>query len=325
MRATDVAEFRVTNSVHHGMMQAPIALASPPSGVFSAGCFGTDAQRSYRLYEPGQRVSARAPLLVMLHGCQQGAIDFAAGTCMNELAEEAGVVVLYPEQPASENMMRCWNWFEHQDRSTHAGDAALIAALTRDVVVEHNIDASRVYVAGMSAGGALAAVLARDYPDVFAALGVHSGVGAGLADDMFSAMRVMSSGPGEIARESARSLEEDAVRSIPSIVFHGDEDTTVHPSNGKAMHASFSGAPFNDHFPPPEQVTTLAHNGQHSFTRSVEYAANGSTNRELWIVHGAGHAWAGGHVDERHTDALGPDASREMLRFFLQHQLRDPA
>ena len=103
------------------------------------------------LYEPSIRAPGPAPLLVLLHGCNQGAEDFAAGTRMNEAAEEAGVVVLYPEQAVAANALRCWNWYALQDRSNKDGDAALIASMTRQVVREHDIDATRVYVAGMSA------------------------------------------------------------------------------------------------------------------------------------------------------------------------------
>ena len=147
------------------------------------------------LYEPANRGHAPAPLLVLLHGCKQGAADFAAGTRMNEAAEAAGVVVLYPEQSLAANLLRCWNWYALQDRSNKDGDAAVIAAMTRQVMREHEIDATRVYVAGMSAGGGMAAVLVRDYPELYAALGVHSGVPAGLAHDVYSAMRLMSDGP----------------------------------------------------------------------------------------------------------------------------------
>ena len=166
---------------------------------------------------------------------------------MNEAAEEAGVVVLYPEQAVAANALRCWNCVRAAGaRSNKDGDAALIASMTRQVVREHDIDATRVYVAGMSAGGGMAAVLARDYPDLYAAIGIHSGVPAGLAHDVFSALRLMSQGPQ--AGENAGEADADPVlvvangnrngRAVASIVFHGDEDTTVHLSNGKAIHAA---------------------------------------------------------------------------------------
>jgi poly(hydroxyalkanoate) depolymerase family esterase len=244
---------------------------------------------------------------------------------MNEAAEEAGVFVLYPEQSVAANPLRCWNWYALQDPSNGEGDAALIAAMTRNVMAGHDIDPARVYVAGMSAGGAMAAVLARDYPKLYAALGVHSGVPAGLAHDMFSAMRLMSGGPGPRDDGDASSAGDERPPAVASIVFHGDEDTTVHPSNGEAIHAAPGAA--RDPPLPVESVsaTTRPSDGQRGFTRSVELGPDGITSRELWIVHGAGHAWAGGSDSQRHTDSTGPDASREMLRFFLQHRLDSPA
>lgn len=290
---------------------------TPARSRFTEGRFGSDSPRRYMLYEPASREAGPAPLVVLLHGCQQGAEDFAAGTRMNEAAEAAGVVVLYPEQAMSANMLRCWNWYALQDRSNPDGDAALIAAMTRQVMRDHDIDASRVYVGGMSAGGGMAAVLARDYPKLYAALGVHSGVPAGLAHDVFSAMRLMSSGPRPPDAAALTLAAEPAGPSVASIVFHGDEDTKVHLSNGQAIHAAPAGDPaVLDSL----RATTHSSDGQRGFTRSVEFARSGVTQRELWVVHGAGHAWAGGDKQERYTDANGPDASREMLRFFLQHQ-----
>jgi poly(hydroxyalkanoate) depolymerase family esterase len=300
--------------------QSPV---TPPRGRFIEGRFGSESSRRYMLYAPASREAGPAPLVVLLHGCHQGAEDFAAGTRMNEAAEAAGVVVLYPEQAVSANMLRCWNWYALQDRSNPDGDAALIAAMTRQVMQDHDIDAGRVYVGGMSAGGAMAAVLARDYPKLYAALGVHSGVPAGLAHNVFSAMQLMSSGPGQ-PDDTAVPLPavETGEPSVASIVFHGDEDTQVHPSNGQAIHAAPAGDPAA---PDSRQATTDPDQGRRGFTRSVEYARNGVTQRELWIVHGAGHAWAGGDEQEKYTDANGPDASREMLRFFLQHQQSERA
>ena len=288
---------------------------------FTEGHFGEPLKRRYMLYEPASRRPGPAPMLVLLHGCNQGAEDFAAGTRMNEAAEDAGMFVLYPEQSLLANPMRCWNWYAPQAPAGGTGEASLIAALTRQVAAEHGIDPTRVYVAGMSAGGAMAGVLARDHPDLYAALGVHSGVPAGHANSLYSALRLMSRGPAPGQIEASQGGEDGASRAIPSIVFHGDEDTTIHSSNAQAIHAD----PASDQ---PEHIqvgslqsSTESTDDERGITRSVEYGPGGVTNRELWIVHGAGHAWAGGSGEERYTDASGPTASREMLRFFLQHHL----
>jgi len=307
------------------LSHADRAAATAQIGRFSEGSLvaGQSAEqhpRRYMLYEPANRSRAPAPLLVLLHGCKQGAADFAAGTRMNEAAEALGVVVLYPEQSLAANLLRCWNWYALQDRSNKDGDAAVIAAMTRQVMREHDIDATRVYVAGMSAGGGMAAVLVRDYPELYAALGVHSGVPAGLAHDVYSAMRLMSDGPVPSDADAAPGAVDSVGADVASIVFHGDEDTVVHLSNGVAIHEGAGGS----QDPPPldtRETTTQPRPGHRGFTRSVEYGPSGVTARELWIVHGAGHAWAGGSSAQPDTDSSGPDASKEMLRFFLQHQL----
>ena len=287
-------------------------------GSLDGGQSGT--QRTYMLYMPASQDRTPAPLLVLLHGCKQSAADFAAGTRMNEAAEAAGVVVLYPEQSLAANLLRCWNWYALHDRSNKSGDAAVIVAMTRQVMREHEIDATRVYVAGMSAGGGMAAVLVRDYPELYAALGVHSGVPAGLAHDAYSAMRLMSAGPVPSEEGAAPGSVASVGDGVASIVFHGDEDKVVHLSNGVAIHEGAGGSQAS----PPldtQQATTQPRSGHRGFTRSVEYGRSGVTERELWIVHGAGHAWAGGSAAQEHTDSSGPDASSEMLRFFLQHRL----
>ncbi|MEO8124679.1 MAG: PHB depolymerase family esterase [Burkholderiales bacterium] len=303
----------------------PVALLtrtdpSPSRGArFSADSFGEVSARRYKLFEPASRSTADAPMLVLLHGCQQGADDFATATCMNEAAEAAGVVVLYPEQSMGAHPLRCWNWYTPQDPCNPIGDAALIAAMTRALAVEHSIDPARIYVAGMSAGGAMAALLARDYPQLFAAFGVHSGMPAGLAHDMGSAIRLMHNGPmasrsdGEVARHAGLGS------AIASIVFHGDDDVMVHPSNGAAIHAAAGAASRR-----AMQLTVKsASSNKRGYTRRVEMRAGGVTQHELWIVHGAGHDWSGGTAGTLQTAADGPHASREMLRFFLQHRLRD--
>jgi poly(hydroxyalkanoate) depolymerase family esterase len=272
------------------------------------------------LFEPDPSESGPAPLVVMLHGCNQGAREFASSTLMNQAAAEVGAFVLYPEQAFSANILRCWNWFANQDRKKYEGDGARIVALVRQVVREHRIDPKRVYVAGLSAGGAMAAVIGRDYPDVFAALGVHSGVPAGIAHDLLSALRLMSRGPrtGELG---ATALNGTGAPTIASIVFHGDRDGTVNPSNGAAIHTAPGGGRLRWFRRRPRKAVTQPNGSHHGFTRSVTYGANDVTERELWIIHGAGHAWAGGQKWRKFADSDGPDASREMVRFFLQHRL----
>jgi len=298
---------------------------SRPVSRFTEGHFGHPLRRRYMLYQPAFRLRGPAPLLVMLHGCGQGAEDFAAGTRMNEAAEDAGVFVLYPEQSVLANALRCWNWYARQDPASGKGDAAIIAGMTRQVIGDHGIDPARVYVAGMSAGGAMAAVLARDYPDLYAALGVHSGVPAGLADNLYSALRLMSKGPSPRQIDAVQNPEDGSGRSVPSIVFHGDEDTTVHPSNAQSIHSAPAGDRDAQESVGSMRASTDSNEGQRGFTRSVDYGPGGISQRELWIVHGAGHAWAGGDEQEKFTDAGGPTASREMLRFFLQHRLGEGA
>jgi poly(3-hydroxybutyrate) depolymerase len=199
----------------------------------------------------------------------------------------------------------CWNWFEEQHHHRDRGEPGLIAALTCEVIDEHAIDASRVYVAGLSAGGAMAAVMGAEYPDLYAAVGVHSGLPHAAARDYASALEAMSGrGSGRHAPKDGRK----SVRSIPTIAFHGDEDRTVHPSNSDFVRAVGARV----------AIEEGQRNGR-SFTRTVQLDAEGRPSFEQWVVHGAGHAWFGGSPGASFADPLGPDASREMLRFFFSH------
>ncbi|WP_404383723.1 alpha/beta hydrolase family esterase [Caenispirillum salinarum] len=262
--------------------------------------------RDYKLYVPANRPATPLPLIVMLHGCTQSSDDFAAGTRMNALAEEHGCLVAYPEQPAAANANRCWNWFNPKDQQRDGGEPSILAGLTRQILRDHPADPARVYVAGLSAGGAAAAVLAAAYPDVFAAAGVHSGLPVGSARDIPSAFAAMRQGGGSSPRTPLR---------IPTIVFHGDADTTVNPSNGDAVavqaRSSAAGTRATTH-----RGETA---GGHSHSRVVHTAPSGEAVCEHWTIHGAGHAWAGGSTAGSYTDPRGPDASREMLRFFFEH------
>ena len=273
---------------------------------------------AYKLYMPPAAPGAPAVapgLILMLHGCTQGPDDFAVGTQMNVRARQAGFAVLYPEQTQHANAQKCWNWFKPQHQQRGRGEPALMAALTQHVAGDAGVDPARVYVAGLSAGGAMADILGRCYPDVFAAVGVHSGLPRGAANDVMSALAAMRSGAPAGAGGSG------AVP--PLIVFHGDADTTVHPSNGAAVvDAAGRRAIDGQGASQAPQVTSGRSPGGRGFTRTVYAAAGNRGALEHWQLQGVGHAWSGGDARGSYTEPKGPDASAEMLRFFEAHTLK---
>lgn len=271
---------------------------------------------AYKLYLPptadGATPSPR-PLVMMLHGCTQGAADFAAGTRMNVLARDIGAVVVYPEQTQHANAQKCWNWFKPQHQQRGRGEPALLAALAQALTAEHHGDPARVYVAGLSAGGAMADIVGTCYPDVFAAVGVHSGLPGGSAKDVMSALSAMRSGTAAAAAAMREAMP-------PTIVFHGDADATVHVRNGAAIIDAARAAQRGG---TPSAHTAGGQSGRgQRYTRTVHSDAAGRSVAEYWLLHGAGHAWSGGSAQGTYTDPSGADASAEMLRFFLAHPQR---
>ncbi len=250
----------------------------------------------------------------MLHGCNQTPDDFAVGTRMNEKAEKYTCLVVYPGQIGSANMQNCWNWYQEGDQQRDRGEPSLIAGITREVMRDYAVDSRRIYVAGLSAGGATAAVMGNAYPDLYAAIGVHSGLACGAARDMASAFAAMQ-GRGEALLPRSASVPQSETQPpvIPTIVFHGDRDTTIHPCNGEAV-AVQAGSRL--------ALKTRVEEGQvssgYAYSRTLYADKNGQTAIEQWVVHGAGHAWSGGSASGSYTDPRGPDASGEMLRFFLE-------
>jgi len=295
------------------MKRAPLSTPDigPEGARFIERTYSSPAgSRAYRLFIPSRYREQPLPLVVMLHGCTQSPDDFAAGTRMNFIAEEQNCFVVYPAQPSQANHAKCWNWFRTADQQRGRGEPSLIAGITRQIMDDYLVDRKRVYVGGLSAGAAAAAVMGATYNDLYAAIGIHSGLACGVATDLPSALVAMRQGGA-----GHKVISGDG-SPVPTIIFHGDRDTTVHPNNGGQILA--------------QSVRTMSaqkkvHRGQvpggHAYTRTILSDASGRGMLEHWNIHGAGHAWSGGSPAGSYTDPRGPDATREMLRFFLEHSL----
>jgi poly(hydroxyalkanoate) depolymerase family esterase len=281
-------------------------LSIPDGARFETRAFANPAgRRAYKLYVPSGYTGQALPLVVMLHGCTQSPDDFAAGTRMNELAEQQTFFVAYPEQLQSANASKCWNWFSTNDQQRDRGEPSLIAGITRRIMGDFPVLSGRVYIAGLSAGGAKAAIMGSTYPDLYAAIGVHSGLACGAAHDLPSAFTAM--------RQGGPASSGPPRHPVPTIVFHGDHDATVNPINAAQIIAQSKTT---------ADLQTTVNQGQAAgglrYTRVVQSDRSGRPLLEQWTLHGAGHAWSGGSAAGSYTEPRGPDASREMVRFFLQ-------
>jgi poly(hydroxyalkanoate) depolymerase family esterase len=287
--------------------------------------------RTYKLYIPSGYMGQEVPLVVMLHGCTQSPNDIAAGTQINVLAEENIFLVAYPAQSQGANMNKCWNWFKASDQQRGRGEPSLVAGITRQVIDEYNVANGRVYVVGMSAGGAMAAIMAEAYPDLYAAVGIHSGLAPGAAHDMPSAFAAMHQGGPAIPRRDVPTATAtgESARIVPAIVFHGDRDKTVHPRNADHLlehycPAKLTGSQEEASGSTPRGTVRQGQvAGGHAYTRATYRDAGGRAIAERWTVHGLGHAWSGGSSSGTYTDPKGPDASAEMVRFFNEHPRRE--
>ncbi|MBP6395652.1 MAG: PHB depolymerase family esterase [Giesbergeria sp.] len=281
------------------------------------------AQHHYLLYvPPGAAAGTPMPLVLMLHGCSQDADDFAAATGMNQAAAAANALVLYPAQARNANPGGCWNWFESSNQHRGQGELGLMVAMVRDVMARHSVDAQRVYAAGISAGGAMVALLGREYPEMFAALGVHSGLQAGAADNMMAALSAMNNGAKlGPSSPSARAATHSSSALHPAlIVFHGDADTTVSAKNGEQLVDAALQAALGDKGAAVQETQSGQSAAGQRFTRHLYRAkASAPVLVEYWVLHNAGHAWSGGSAKVSQTDPRGVNATQEMLRFFLEH------
>jgi poly(hydroxyalkanoate) depolymerase family esterase len=355
-----------------------LAMASP---AYPAGSFTSQqlAGRTYKIYVPGGYVPGQpVPLVVMLHGCTQDPDKFAAGTRMNALAEQHAFIVVYPEQPTLSllgllppsgltptnatnppilsmqgNLNRCWNWFMPEHQSRGSGEPAAIRSIVKDVESDYSIDGKAIYVAGLSAGGAMAVLMGAAYPETFAAVGVGAGLeykaatcafalnhcppsgpffvttcfGGGV--EAFTAM-CQSGGPSPVQQGNTVYSNMSAnKRLVPVIVFHGTGDDIVIPKNADQVLSQW--AQTNDMASDDtdnnniddlaEETTTGQVPGGRNFTRSVyKDSANGAVVMEKYLVEGMKHAWSGGdNTVDPYFDPKGPDASRLTWEFFKAH------
>lgn len=292
-----------------------INTSADSSGQFITQSYSNLAgSRDYKLYVPSGYSGEPLPLIVMLHGCTQNPDDFAAGTRMNALAEAHNYLVAYPAQSQMANPNKCWNWFNAIDQQRGQGEPAIISGITHKIMQTHAVDKSQVYVAGLSAGGAMAVIMATLYPELYAAVGVHSGLPHEAAHDLPSALTAMSGNAKSRSAKESYSVRDARSDAIPIIVFHGDKDSTVHPSNAEQV--------MQENTPEIIASTTRHDNvpNGYGYTQTTFTDVEGKVLAESWLVHGAGHAWFGGSSQGSYTDGKGPDASQEMIRFFFSHK-----
>jgi poly(hydroxyalkanoate) depolymerase family esterase len=301
-------------------------------GTYLSGSFTNDAgSREYKLFVPSGYKGQHVPLVVMLHGCGQNPDDFAAGTKMNSIAERENFLVLYPAQSVEANTDKCWNWFEpaHQERGK--GEPSLIAGMTQSIISKYKIDANKVYIAGMSAGGAMTTLVGASYPDIFAAIGVGAGLEYKAANDLLSAVAAMETGGPDPNQQGGLAYLNmgSAARVLPTILFHGDADLVVNVVNAHQTIAQWAQtSDYADDGLDNDSVSDLTASitqgkveGGYEYDKYVYQNSKGKSIMEKWIVKTMGHKWSGGSTSGSHTDPKGPDASEEMIRFFFEHPL----
>lgn len=294
--------------------------------------YSSQGNRNFYVYTPaGYQRGTSVPMIVMLHGCTQSYQDFAAGTQMNALADQKQFIVVYPQQSPFANSYLCWNWFLYGNQFRASGEAGIIGGITQSVeqdTTDWTINRHRVYVTGISAGAAMSVIMGATYPDLYAAIGVHSGVEYQAAIDAFGAgLAQLYGGPDPISQgDAAYNTMGDHARIVPTIVFHGTSDTTVYPINGDQVVQQWmetgydaSGGSYNPSFSNPSSTTHGQVSGGYSYTIRSWKNSSGTEIQEYWTINGMGHAWSGGSTAGSYTDPAGPNATQAMYTFFMQY------
>ena len=299
------------------------ASASHTAGQVTYGTWGDSAlPRRWRLFVPTRREAARpVPLLVLLHGCTQDADDLARGTRMDEIAERDGFAVLYPEQPAAANGLKCWNWFDAAHQRRDAGEPALLAGLIARVAAEQKVDPARIHVAGISAGGAMALVLGASYPERFASVASASGMPVGAVTSAAQAWQVMKAGATaeQSSPQAVRERMGANARAMPLLVLHGGADATVVPANGRRTAEQWAAA-IGARADAADEITRVG-KGERPTRTATWRDESGRTLVEYVEIDELGHAWSGGAKEGTYTDATGPSASAMLAAFMARHAL----
>jgi len=303
------------------------------SGIWQQYTYnGPAGSRPYFVYTPASyQVGTAVPLIVMLHGCTQTPADFAAGTQMDQLADQKQFIVVYPQQTSTYNQEKCWNWFDSADQSRGNGEPAIIAGIVQAVeqtTSQWTIDTHRIYAAGLSAGAAMTVILGATYPDIFAAIGVQSGLEYQAATSSTEAYTALRQGGPDPARQgqAAYNAMGSAARVVPTITFHGTSDYLVYPINGEQVvrqwmqtdHLASHNA-YNASFNSPTSTTNGQVAGGHSYSVYTWNDNNGNEVQEYWLVNGMGHGWSGGSSSGTYTDPQGPGATQAIYNFFMSH------
>jgi poly(hydroxyalkanoate) depolymerase family esterase len=289
----------------------------------------SSGSRNYRLWIPaGYTGKERRPLVMMLHGCTQTPDVFAAATGMNSIADENNFFVVYPEEPASANALKCWNWFDAAHQSRAQGEPSLLAEIVNHVRADFKVDARRVYVAGFSAGAAMAVIMGATYPDLFAAIGIHSGIAYKAATNLSEARPAMAQGGPDAARLG--QLADEAMghtkHTMRLILFQGAKDNLVAPLNAARIIAQWAqaddliddGKDNNSVDEIADKTTESVTAGGYAYKKSVYNDGKGRPLLEAWMIQELKHAWSGGAAGASYTDPKGPNACEEMWRFFRE-------